>query len=435
MSAGGGPGPVRVRQRLGQYRIEQRLDRGGFATVYRAYDTVEGIRVALKIPHAHLVTMGALRDFRKEVRLTASLDHPNILPIKTAGMVDGHFVIVHPLGLGNLATRLERRMPLAAAVAFFDPMIEALAHAHRHGVIHCDVKPENFILFRDGQVRLADFGIARFAQHTLTGSGSGTVGYVSPDQALGKPTTRSDVFSLGLVLWQLLTGSVPAWPFDWPPVGASRLRGRVHPDLFGFFERLLKVDDRRRFADAEKVRLAWRRLRPKVLNAPARRPRSSATVRWKSARFRAFVRSPSPLRPFRPCPSCRGPIHEAMRFCPWCDKDFRKLRVETSLPARCPRCERGVKLDWVYCAWCHGKAIGPLTERTYTDVNYESGCRNERCERRELLPFSRYCPWCRTRVRRTFSWSKRGRRCGGCGWGIAGEFWDHCAWCGKDLRG
>ena len=435
MAGSSSPKQVRVRQRLGQYRVESRLDRGGFATVYKAYDTVEGIRVALKIPHAHLVTMGALRDFRKEVRLTASLDHPNILPIKTAGMIDGHFVIVYPLGTGNLATRLEKRLPVKTAIELFDPMIEALAFAHRHGVIHCDVKPENFILFQGGQIRLADFGIARFAQHTLTGSGSGTVGYVAPEQALGKPSPRSDVFALGLVLWQMLTGVLPSWPFDWPPLGANRLRERVHPDVLSFLEKMLQVDDRKRYVNAEGVRTAWRRIRAKALRAPRKRRKTPATRGWKSTRFREFARTYSKIRPLRHCPGCDGPVHESMRHCPWCDKDFKKLRIETRFPARCPRCERGVKLDWTYCAWCHGKAIGPVTEREYSDKDYEVGCRNASCERKEVLPFSRYCPWCRTKVKKAYPLKPRGKRCPHCSRGVAGEFWDHCAWCGKDLRG
>lgn len=429
--------PIRIRQRLGQYRIEQRLDRGGFATVYRAYDTIEGIRVALKIPHAHLVTIGALRDFRREVRLTASLDHPNILPIKTAGMVDGHFVIVSLLGTANLAKRLEKRLALRTAIELFDPMIEALAHAHREGVIHCDVKPENFLLFPGGQIRLADFGIARFAQSTLTGSGSGTVGYLAPEQALGRPSPRSDVFSLGLVLWQMLTGVLPTWPFDWPPSGFAQLRDRVHPELLALLERTLAMDDRERFRDAEQLRLAWRRVRGKALRTKRRRRRLArgGGSGWKSARFREFARAYRTLRPHRPCPGCDGPIHESMRFCPWCDRDFRKLRVETRFPARCPRCERGVKLDWRYCAWCYGPEIGPADERTYSDRAYAGRCRNPSCERKELLPFSRYCPWCQEKVQRVWSLRARGRRCPRCAHGIAGEFWDHCAWCGKELRG
>ncbi len=434
-----GPGtsrPIRIRQRLGQYRVEQRLARGGFATVYRAYDTVEGIRVALKIPHAHLVTAGVFRDFRKEVRVTASLDHPNILPIKTAGQIDGHFVIVSPLGSSTLGDRLEKRMALRDALELFDPMIEALAYAHRQGVIHCDVKPENFILFAGGQIRLADFGIARFAQHTLSGSGSGTVGYVAPDQALGRPSPRSDVFSLGLVFWQMLTGLLPIWPFDWPADGASRLRTRVHPELIHLLERALKLDDRKRFRDAEQLRLSWRRVRSKALRPVRRRPRrTQPSNRWKTARFREFARAYKGLRPLRPCPGCDGPIHESMHFCPWCDRELKKLRVDTRLPARCPRCERGVKLDWKFCAWCFGPAIGPASEREYSDREYTARCRNPSCDRKVLFAFSRYCPWCKWKVQRTWLLKQRGKRCSRCEHGVAREFWDHCAWCGKELRG
>jgi serine/threonine protein kinase len=96
-------------------------------------------------------------------------------------------------------------------------MIEAVAYAHRQRIIHCDIKPENFILFPDNRLRLTDFGIARVAQNTVAGSGSGTVGYMAPEQAMGKPSMRSDVFSLGLVIYRMLTGQLPEWPFEWPP--------------------------------------------------------------------------------------------------------------------------------------------------------------------------------------------------------------------------
>ena len=108
-------------------------------------------------------------DFRREVRHTARLDHPNIVPIKTAGDVDGHFVIVQPLAQETLATRLTRRVALRTALTWSEQLLDALAHAHRRRLIHCDVKPENVLLFSEGKVRLADFGISKVAQRTLSG--------------------------------------------------------------------------------------------------------------------------------------------------------------------------------------------------------------------------------------------------------------------------
>ncbi|MFQ5748454.1 MAG: serine/threonine-protein kinase, partial [Planctomycetota bacterium] len=154
---------LRSRQMLGKYRIQRRLARGGFAEVYQAFDTVEGIRVALKIPYPQLVSGDSLDAFRREVRLTARLDHPNILPIKNAEVYDGQLVVAYPLGLGTLADRLRRRISTAKCLAYTGQILEALAYAHSRRVVHCDVKPENLILFPDDVLRLTDFGIAKIA--------------------------------------------------------------------------------------------------------------------------------------------------------------------------------------------------------------------------------------------------------------------------------
>jgi len=241
---------LKSRQKLGKYRIERRLAVGGFGAVFRALDTIEGIRVALKIPHAGVVSDELIDNFRKEVRLTAKLEHQNILPLKNASFIGEHFVIVFPLGEKSLAERMRSRMSLQTILDLAEQMIEAVAYAHRQRIIHCDIKPENFILFPENRVRLTDFGIARVAQNTVNGSGSGTVGYMAPEQAMGKPSMRSDVFSLGLVIYRMLTGQLPEWPFDWPPPGCRRLRQRVHPDMIAVLKKALEVSPRKRYRDA-----------------------------------------------------------------------------------------------------------------------------------------------------------------------------------------
>ena len=114
---------LRTRQRLGKYRIEKRLGVGGFAVVYQAMDTIEGVRVAIKVPHQQVVTDDVLRDFRNEVRVTAQLDHPNILPIKDASFIDEQFVIVSQLGERTLDDRLRRRMSLETALGYAEQML------------------------------------------------------------------------------------------------------------------------------------------------------------------------------------------------------------------------------------------------------------------------------------------------------------------------
>ncbi|RIK73790.1 MAG: hypothetical protein DCC67_17475 [Planctomycetota bacterium] len=201
---------LRARQKLGKYIIERKLDEGGFAVVYQARDEIEGIRVALKIPHVHLLTSAAMEDFRREVRLVAQLEHPNILPLRTAQFIDDHFVIVSALGLTTLEERISRRLPIDLALDFARQMLSAVAYAHSQRIIHCDIKPDNFILFEGNRLRLTDFGVAKVAQRTLRGSGAGTLGYMAPEQAMGRPSFRSDVFALGLVLYRMFSDGAGA---------------------------------------------------------------------------------------------------------------------------------------------------------------------------------------------------------------------------------
>ncbi|MCB9555917.1 MAG: serine/threonine protein kinase [Deltaproteobacteria bacterium] len=250
--------PLRRGNRLGKYRIRRRLGVGGFATVYAAYDEVEGIDVALKLPHSGWVARELLDDFRREVRIAARLDHPNILPLRSASFINERFVVVYALGQETLSDRLSRRLTTVRALSFSAQLLEALAYAHQHRVIHCDVKPENVILFPDGRARLADFGLAKVATRTVQASGSGTIGYMAPEQAMGSPSFRSDVFAWGLITYRMLAGELPRWPFEWPPPGIQRLRRRVSRDFVALLQRCLQPAPRGRFADAVQTLAAFK---------------------------------------------------------------------------------------------------------------------------------------------------------------------------------
>ena len=219
--------PLRVRSRLGKYRLDRRIGEGGFATVYAATDTLLGIKVALKIPSQRLVSPLLLDEFRRETRLTMKLDHPNILPIRDASVIDGHFTIVAPLANGTLEDRLKKRISFETAYDVGSQLLDAVAYAHEQGVIHCDIKPANILLFDDNLIRLGDFGIAKAALTTVSGAGTGTIGYMAPEQAMGRPSKRSDVFSIGLIAYRLFSGCWPEYPFEWPMQGASQLRQRA----------------------------------------------------------------------------------------------------------------------------------------------------------------------------------------------------------------
>jgi serine/threonine-protein kinase len=426
---------------LGKYRIERRIARGGFAEVYRAFDTVEGISVAVKIPHRDHTSSEMLARFRREARLVAKLDHPNILPIKNADMIDDRFVIVSPLGDSTLYDRLRNRMSARRALSYAEQMLDGLACAHSHRIIHCDLKPENLILFGPDRLRLADFGIAKVAQRTVpAASGSGTVGYMAPEQAMGRPSFRSDVFSAGLVVYRLFSGVLPEWPFLWPPPGFDKVRRKLHPDMVELLRRCMELDHRKRYPDALRLLTAFRRLRNKTLGHFTARSRrrqghGTGTQDWRQIRLRQFQRAFGRVLETRSqCKRCGGAVGETMRCCPWCGRDMPVFRDTPRFSHACGRCGRGMKPDWRFCMFCYGASYEPGTARKLADRRYAGRCDNGSCGRKTLMPFMRYCPWCRAKVQRPWPIPGRKENCNHCGWGILREFWSHCPWCTRRLE-
>jgi eukaryotic-like serine/threonine-protein kinase len=203
----------------GRYRIEREVGRGGMATVYLAEDERHHRKVAIKVLHPELSAILGPDRFLKEIELTASLQHPHILPLFDSGSADGHLYYVMPYVVGeSLRARLlrDRQLPLADALRIATEVADALEYAHQRGVIHRDIKPEN-ILLHGGHSLVADFGIALAVQQasgerlTQTGLSLGTPQYMSPEQTMGEREVgpRSDVYSLGVVMYEMLIGEPP----------------------------------------------------------------------------------------------------------------------------------------------------------------------------------------------------------------------------------
>ena len=201
----------------GRYRLEARIGSGGMSTVYRAVDETLQRNVAIKLMHRefsgdsdHLVR------FRREARAVAQLSHPHVVGVIDAGEDDGRAYIVFEYVEGEtLKARIRRlgRLPIPEAVAYAIEIARALGAAHSHHIVHRDVKPQNVMIDDEGSARVTDFGIARtLDEDGLTADGRvlGTTDYVSPEQALGHDVNgQSDLYSLGIVLWEMLTGEVP----------------------------------------------------------------------------------------------------------------------------------------------------------------------------------------------------------------------------------
>ena len=212
---------------VGRYEIQRELGQGGMATVYLAHDLRHDRDVAMKVLHPDLGAALGSERFLSEIRTTARLQHPHILPLLDSGEADGLLYYVMPLVTGEtLRTRLERerQLPVDDAVRVTREVADALGYAHGHGVVHRDIKPEN-ILLQGGHALVADFGIALAVQSasgqrmTQTGLSLGTPQYMSPEQAMGERTVdaRSDIYALGVVAYEMLVGEPP---FTGPSVQA-----------------------------------------------------------------------------------------------------------------------------------------------------------------------------------------------------------------------
>jgi serine/threonine-protein kinase len=253
-----------------RYVIERKLGSGGMADVYLAEDQELGRRVALKLlDDRHASDEQFVERFRREAQSAAGLNHPSIVSIFDRGYAEGTYYIAMEFLDGRTLKELLVKngpTPVPIAIDYARQILGALSFAHRHGIVHRDIKPHNIVVGSDGRLKVTDFGIARSGASQMTEAGSivGTAQYLSPEQARGAPVDpRSDLYSLGIVLYEMLTGKVP-FTGETPveiamkhlsqvPDPPSKLRPNIPHDLDAIVMRALAKDPEQRYASAEEM--------------------------------------------------------------------------------------------------------------------------------------------------------------------------------------
>lgn len=317
-------------QTIGKYRIVSSLGSGGFGTVYLAEDTWIDKKVALKVPHKQHLDFS---EMLKEPRLLASMSHPNIVTVLTAEKQDDIFFIVMEYVQGETLEQIilrEGALDLTRALDFTCQICNAVDHAHKAGILHRDLRPGNMLVSNTGMLKVTDFGTSRFleiAAHGTTVIGSPP--YMAPEQFHGKAVFASDVYSIGVTMYQMLTGSLP---YETPApadlerlmrgelVTAPRLRNnRIPPAINDIILKALQPNLTKRYQRASELledTLAARSAAPRRTTRRAPAPTAvpaEANVTEIQSRLRARD-TPQP----RFCWHCRKPLHARADRCPFC---------------------------------------------------------------------------------------------------------------------
>jgi len=320
-------------QTIGKYKILSALGSGGFGTVYLAEDTWIGKKVALKVPHRQSVNFGELL---REPRLLASLNHPNIVTVLTAEKQDNIFFIVMEYVAGETLENIIARdgaLDLARALDFTCQICNAVDHAHNQGVIHRDLRPGNVLVAENGLVKVADFGTSRFLE--LAAHGTTVIGsppYMAPEQFHGRAVFASDIYSLGVTMYQMMTGTLPyqtPGPADLEKLMSGNLvspprsrNGRVPQRLNDIIMKAMAPEVTERYQRASELLEDLLTLvgRPEAQTASPRagptpgQPTPAPTAPLRQAHWSRTGETPQP----RFCWHCRKPMHARSDRCPFC---------------------------------------------------------------------------------------------------------------------
>jgi serine/threonine-protein kinase len=314
---------------LGKYQILERLGSGGFGAVYLAMDTLLDRKVALKVPHHQ----GDMQGLLQEPRIMASLKHPNIVELITVEQKDDLFFMVMEYVEGESLDRLirrERTLPISRALELATDICTAIGFAHSHQVLHRDLRPANILLTKDGVAKVTDFGTSRILELQKDGFARTRIGsppYMAPEHFRGRAVFQSDLWSLGITLYEMLTGSVPfydadpikiAQAFQTQPVVAPHLKNSNVPKAFSeVVMKALAINLGERYLSAQEFLKALRATHEALFRAT--RPLGTGAL------------PPVPSSP--PSASPRpGDVRTQQRLCRFCYRPMPRMAMV------CPSC-------------------------------------------------------------------------------------------------
>ncbi|MDX1430281.1 MAG: serine/threonine-protein kinase [Rhodothermales bacterium] len=303
-------------QRLGKYEIQKTLGSGGFGTVYLVRDTWIDKKVAIKVPHKQ---NGEFDELLREPRLLAALDHVNIVSIVTAEKADDYFFIVMEFVEGeSLEARIQREkgIALATAIDFSRQIATGVAYAHGQGVLHRDLRPGNVLVTPEGRVKITDFGTSRFLEVAEQASTIiGSPPYMAPEQFQGRAMFASDVYSIGVIMYEMMTGVLPYFSANPRQIEKMALTGRT-----------ARPRERNKSIPLEIEEIILKALSPEIssryqhahellddLGTASEIDHRASRLEDILLRLRAREKSAAGF-----CWNCRKPLHARSASCPFC---------------------------------------------------------------------------------------------------------------------
>jgi serine/threonine-protein kinase len=302
-------------QTVGKYQILSNLGSGGFGTVFLAKDTWIDKKVAIKVPHRQGADDG---EMLQEPRLLAALDHPNIVGILTAERVDGVFFIVMEYVKGESLEAIldrEKSFDVPRAIAFTAQILKGVEHAHHAQILHRDLRPANVLVSESGLVKVADFGTSRLLERSHATTVIGSPPYMAPEQFQGRAVLASDIYSVGVMLYQMLTGTLPYFSPNPAQIEKMVAQGRCTPPKIRNTQIPREISDIVMKALAPEVNDRYQRAAELLEDLATAADIDHKAAELDDIRKRLKARE-VPKKGF--CWHCRKPLHARSDTCPFC---------------------------------------------------------------------------------------------------------------------